>query len=188
MVYAAQALGLHVGINFCGAYVGMAKQHLHGTQVCAALKQVSGKGMPERMGRDGAANASLKRVFFNHFPHILTRQGTARAVDEELIACWRKRGLQALMQSARACCCIRSLRAPAAFFGTLAQNAHKAALQVKIRHAHGAQLRNAQACGVQKFKHAAVAPAAFIAQVWLGKQDSISSLVQRTSEQMLGAV
>ena len=37
VVYAPQAVSLHMGVNFCGAYVGVAKQHLHGAQVCAAL-------------------------------------------------------------------------------------------------------------------------------------------------------
>ena len=147
----------------------MAKQHLHGAQVRAALEQVGGKGMSERVRRNGAANARLKCVFFNHFPHVLARQSTARAVDEKLVASGRKKG--------SACADIvcqhllhHVVQGHQPFFGTLAENAYKAALQVKIRHTHGAQLRNTQACGVQKFKHATVAFAAFVAQVWLGKQ------------------
>ncbi len=123
MVYAAQAFGLHMGINFCGAYVGMAEQHLHGAQVSAALEQVRGKGMPERMRRNGAADASLKRIFFNHFPHVLARQGAARSVDEKLVACGCKKR--------PACADIvcqhllhKVVQGHQPFLGALAKNAH----------------------------------------------------------------
>ncbi len=42
-----QAFRLYMRIDFRCAYIGMAQQELHGTQVSAAFQKMRGKGMAE---------------------------------------------------------------------------------------------------------------------------------------------
>lgn len=55
--------GIHVHVYFGGAEILMPKHVLHGTQVGAALQQMSGKTVPEGMWRDIPVNTSPLGIF-----------------------------------------------------------------------------------------------------------------------------
>ena len=53
-IYFVHTSGRHVSLDLCGGQTGMAEQHLHHAKVCAAGKEVAGKGVAENMGRYAA--------------------------------------------------------------------------------------------------------------------------------------
>ena len=59
LVNRAQVFPIHVGIDLGGAEVGVSQHLLHGTEVGAAFEEMSGKAVPEGVGRDPAGDAGF---------------------------------------------------------------------------------------------------------------------------------
>ena len=57
----------------------MAQQQLHGAQIRAVVDQVRGKGVAQRVGRQGLVDAGDQRVAFHVLPEHLPRHRAAGA-------------------------------------------------------------------------------------------------------------
>ena len=59
----AQAVGVDMSIDFCGAYVFVAEHTLYDAQVGTALEQVGSEGVAQGVGADGLLDACLLGQF-----------------------------------------------------------------------------------------------------------------------------
>jgi len=86
LVDAHEPPGLDVCVDFRCVDCRMAQQELHSAQVGATFQKVRGKGVPEGVRRNAAANACFLGVAFDAFPHALAREPLAGAIDEKCVA------------------------------------------------------------------------------------------------------
>lgn len=63
---------LDVCVNFSRVYGGVSEEELHRPQICAALEQMRGEGMPEGVRGDAATNACVLGVALDQLPYSLT--------------------------------------------------------------------------------------------------------------------
>jgi hypothetical protein len=81
----AQVVGRHVRVDLGGRHVGVAEHLLHAAQVGAALQQVRGEAVPERVQADLAGHAGGAQVTAQDVGEALPGQGPAAGVQEQLI-------------------------------------------------------------------------------------------------------
>ena len=80
----SQPAARDVGINFCGADVGVAEQFLNDTQVCAVFQQMRGEAVSQHVGSDVAAHATLLHAISDAFPHGDRGEGCAARGQKDI--------------------------------------------------------------------------------------------------------
>src|SRR5437870_8222481 len=72
-----------VGVNLGGRNVGMPEHELNGPQIRAALEQMSGKTVPQRVRGKSHAHARLPSISRKYLPDTDTTQWRAAAIHEQ---------------------------------------------------------------------------------------------------------
>src|SRR5215213_4593825 len=78
-----QLLHRNMCIDLRGGEPRMTQQFLDVAQVCAAVEQVRGKGMTQRVGTDVVHAGADANVFLNHAAHRASRDSGALIVQKE---------------------------------------------------------------------------------------------------------
>src|SRR5215208_37398 len=83
LVDGAQVLAVDVGVDLRRGDVGVAEHLLHGAQVGAALQQVGGEGVAERVGRDVLLDSGSLDVLLQDLPGAHAGEGRAAGVEQQ---------------------------------------------------------------------------------------------------------
>lgn len=73
LMQAFQALTGYMGIDLGCGEITMTQQHLHHSQICAMIQQVSSKGMPQGVRRKMLVYPGSGRMLLNPIPEGLPR-------------------------------------------------------------------------------------------------------------------
>lgn len=80
---ASQIVAIDVSVDLRGRDIGVTKHLLNGAKVGAALQQMSGEGMPQRVGRYRLLDPGNFNVLPKNLPCSHSRQRLAASVEKE---------------------------------------------------------------------------------------------------------